>query len=312
MYLISNAVVFPGQGSQYPLMLEDYFNNELHFHDLFVESSEILGIDLINLMTSGSEEDLSKTEITQPLMLVADLALWRLLSPIISEPTFLAGHSLGEYSALVASKVLTLKDALRLVSARSTLMQNAVPEGKGAIAAIIGLDETTVTEICNKISLKKGYLVNKANINSPLQLVISGTSLGVNKAIEECKKVGAKRAVHLNMSVPAHSELMISVSQEFSKIIEDVKFRNPTIPIIHNVDVSVSGSIKEIKIKLIEQIYKPVRWVETIQKISEKGVSTVIECGPNKVLTNLIKRIDQKLQVIDLDKYTNYLNLKNA
>ena len=308
-----NAVVFPGQGSQYLSMLEDYFIHEPVFKEVFETASKILDIDLINLIKSNSEENISKTEITQPLMLVANVALWKLVSPYLRNVSYLSGHSLGEYAALVASDALKFENALDLVKTRSKLMQNAVPEKEGAIAAVIGLTEEQVTNICHNISLDLSKLVNTANINSSNQIVISGTSQGVEKAITQCKQMGAKRAIKLKMSVPAHSELMLPASKKFTKTIEQVNFYDPHIPVIHNVDISISKSSKDIKNKLITQIYKPVRWFETIKLMTQDlGVTNIIECGPSKVLTGLIKRINPKVSTIDLDNYENYLKIKNA
>ena len=198
------SVVFPGQGSQYVGMLLDYFDAESSFRNTFSKASEILKINLIELIKGGTKESLAVTNVTQPLMLVADLALWNLISNKIKEPVCFAGHSLGEYAALVASEVLSFEDSLYLVKIRAKLMQEAVPEGEGGIAAIIGLNEKTITSICDKISENPKFLVNPSNINTSTQIVISGTRLGVNAAIEECKNLGAKRAVFLAMSVPSH------------------------------------------------------------------------------------------------------------
>ena len=313
MASLINAVVFPGQGSQYLSMLEDYFLNEPTFKEIFETSSKVIDIDLIQLINSKEEENISRTEVTQPLMLVANVALWKLIAPKLKNISFLAGHSLGEYAALVAAEALEFENALELVKSRSRLMQNAVPEKEGAIAAIIGLKEETVLDICRRVTTSPSKLVNTANINSPNQIVISGTATGVEEAIIMCKKEGAKRAIKLKMSVPAHSELMLSASKEFAQVIEQVTFYDPAIPVIHNVDVSISKTAKQIKEKLIEQLFKPVKWSDTIKLMIEKGgVNNIIECGPAKVLSGLIKRIDPKVTTIDLDNYNHYLELKNA
>ena len=313
MASLINAVVFPGQGSQYLSMLENYFLNEPTFKEIFETSSQIIDIDLIQLINSKEEENLSRTEITQPLMLVANVALWKLVAPKLKNLYFLAGHSLGEYAALVAAEALKFEEALELVKSRSQLMQNAVPEKEGSIAAIIGLKEETVSDICRRVTTNPSKLVNIANINSPNQIVISGTTIGIEEAIILCKKEGAKRAIKLKMSVPAHSDLMLSASKKFAQVIEQVTFYDPIIPVIHNVDVSISTTAKHIKEKLIEQIFKPVKWSDTIKLMIEKGgVNNIIECGPSKVLSGLIKRIDPRVNTIDLDNYNHYLELKNA
>ena len=305
------SVVFPGQGSQYPQMLAQYIDNLSLVKNTFDESSDLLGIDLIKLLKEGSKEDLAKTEITQPLMLTADIALWNQISQFINAPTCLAGHSLGEYAALVASETISFKDALALVVERSKLMQSAVPEGEGGIAAIIGLEEDEINKVCLEVNQDKEYLVNVANLNSPNQIVLSGNKQGIEKAIDKCKLLGAKRAIPLPMSVPAHSMLMKDVADKFVSTIESIEFTTPKIPIIHNVDSSFENDIAKIKTKLVKQIYSSVRWVDTIKTITNLKVTTIIECGPSKVLCGLIKRISPNIVTIDLDTYDNYLELSN-
>ena len=258
------SVVFPGQGSQYPQMLIQYIDNLSSVRSTFEESSDLLGIDLIKTLKEGSKEDLSKTEITQPLMLTADIALWKQISQFISLPICLAGHSLGEYAALVASETISFKDALTLVIERSKLMQSAVPEGEGGIAAIIGLEEDDINSVCLEVNKNNECLVNIANLNSHKQIVISGNKLGIVKAIEKCKSLGAKRAIPLPMSVPAHSILMKEAANKFVNSIEDIEFNTPKIPVIHNVDSSFENDVAKIKTKLVKQIYSSVRWVDTI------------------------------------------------
>ena len=305
------SVVFPGQGSQYPQMLSQYIDNLSVVRNTFNESSDLLGIDLIKLLKEGGKEDLSKTEITQPLMLTADIALWNLISQFISLPTCLAGHSLGEYAALVASETISFKDGLTLVVERSKLMQSAVPEGEGGIAAIIGLEEDEIIKVCSRVNQDKKCLVNVANLNSQNQIVLSGNKWGIVKAIDECKSSGAKRAIPLPMSVPAHSILMKEAADKFKSTIEDIEFIKPRIPIIHNVDSDFENDISKIKVKLVKQIYSTVRWVDTIKTITSLKVTTIIECGPSKVLSGLIKRISPSISAIDLDTYDNYLKLSN-
>ena len=314
MSLTKFSVVFPGQGSQYPGMLLDYIDKEPKVKSLFLESSDLLDLDLIHLLRKGSVQDLSKTEITQPLMLTANIALWCLVNEFLERPICVAGHSLGEYAALVAAKVLSFKDALSLVKERSKLMQSAVPDGKGGIAAVIGLTEEEVSRVCKKITKNLGedHLVNIGNINSQNQIVISGTKEGIQLAIKECKISGAKKAIPLAMSVPAHSMLMKSAADILVEAINLVEFNIPVMPILHNIDADSETDPKRIKIKLIEQMYKPVRWLDTIKKISDKGASTIIECGPSKVLCGLIKRISREIRTIHLDSYDNYINLQNG
>jgi len=305
------SVVFPGQGSQYPEMLTQYIDSHSLVKNTFNRSSDLLGLDLIKLLKEGRKEDLSKTEITQPLMLTADIALWNQISQFISLPTCMAGHSLGEYAALVASEAISFEDALVLVVERSKLMQSAVPQGEGGIAAIIGLEEEEIKKICEEVNQEKGGIVNIANLNSPKQIVISGNVLGIKKAIDECKLLGAKRAIPLPMSVPAHSMLMKEAADKFVNTIEGIEFTMPKIPIIHNVDSAYGNNIADIKTKLVNQIYSSVRWVDTIKTITNMKVTTIIECGPSKVLSGLTKRISPSIATIDLDTYDNYLKLTN-
>ena len=305
------SVVFPGQGSQYPQMLTKYIDNLSLVRSTFEESSDLLGIDLIKTLKEGSKEDLSKTEITQPLMLTADIALWKQISQFISLPICLAGHSLGEYAALVASEIISFKDALALVTERSKLMQSAVPEGEGGIAAVIGLEENEINKVCLEVNREKKCVVNIANLNSQNQIVLSGNKQGIAKAIDECKSLGAKRAITLPMSVPAHSMLMKEAADKFESTIEAIEFTTPRIPVIHNVDSSFENDIAKIKTKLVKQIYSSVRWVDTIKTIANLKVTTIIECGPSKVLCGLIKRISPTVATIDLDTYDNYLELSN-
>ncbi len=306
------SVVFPGQGSQYPEMLKEYLEKETNFRKFFSIGSELLGEDLEKLLICGNDEDLSKTEITQPLMLIADLALWNLTSPYMKNIVCLAGHSLGEYSALVASESLLLEDAIKLVKKRSFLMQKYTPKEGGGIAAIIGLDKYKVIDVCNEISLNKDSLVNAANLNSPTQIVISGTKKGVSLAMDKCKEIGARSSVHLPMSVPAHSELMKPAADKFSKLLDEITFLKPKIPILHNVDSSLCEDPVQIKGKLTKQIYSPVLWTDTVNAIIKLGVDKIYECGPGKVLIGLIKRINSKVDLIDLDNYKNYLAIKDV
>ena len=292
-------------------MLSQHIDNFPLVKNTFDESSDILGIDLIKLLKEGSKEDLSKTEITQPLMLTADIALWNQISTSINLPICLAGHSLGEYAALVASESISFKDGLDLVIKRSNLMQSAVPEGEGGIAAIIGLEEDEINKVCLQVNQDKNCLVNVANLNSQNQIVLSGNKQGIQKAIDECKSLGAKRAIPLSMSVPAHSMLMKEAADKFERTIEDIEFSTPKIPIVHNVDSDFENDIVKIKAKLVKQIYSSVRWVDTIQKITSLKVTKIIECGPGKVLSGLIRRISPSIVTIDLDTYDNYLELSN-
>jgi len=299
-----NAVVFPGQGSQYPQMLSDYFSEIPDFITTFNLASNILNIDLIGLIQKGSKEELSKTEITQPLLLTSSYAIWLILKKKKIQIDLLAGHSLGEYSALVASEVITFEDALRLVQKRAELMQNAVPEGEGGIAAIIGLSANEISSICKKLTVSEKKLVSPANLNSSNQIVISGSKEEIDIAIDVCKKKGAKRAIPLSMSVPSHCQLMKPASVEFKNFIDLCEFNKPNIPVISNVNANVSTNVAEIKDNLIKQLYRPVRWQETMSYLLTEGISRTIECGPSKVLSGLIKR-ELKIDAVDTDSLKN-------
>ena len=312
MNLNQISIVFPGQGSQYVGMLSSYLDSFPSFQETFEEASKLLNINFIDLLKKGTKEDLAKTKVTQPLMLIADVALWNLVSNHLNKPMCVAGHSLGEYAALVAAEVLSLESALILVQERSELMQQAVPNNEGGIAAIIGLDEEVINQICSEISKDSKLLVSAANLNSSNQIVISGTKLGVTKAIGRFKSLGAKRAISLPMSVPAHCMLMKSASEKFSLVLEKVEFKKPNIPVIHNFDSHPEDDTQVIKTKLIKQIYSPVRWLDTINLMRDMNVKTIIECGPSKVLSGLIKRISPEIEIIDLDNYENYLVLSNG
>ena len=309
MALIKNSVVFPGQGSQYTGMLSEYINKEISFKNTFIKASEILNINFLDLIKKGTNKKLASTEITQPLMLVADVALWNLILNRIDKPICLAGHSLGEYAALVASEVLSFEDSLYLVQNRARLMQEAVPEGSGGIAAIIGLSENKINSICKKINTDSDYFVSPANINTQSQIVISGTKLGVDSAIDKCKELGAKRAISLSMSIPSHCSLMRDAAQQYKLTLQKVTLNKPKIPILQNVDSSFENEPEKIRNKLVQQIYKPVRWKDTINAISMLGAQRIIECGPGKVLSGLTKRILPDAIALDLDNYNNYLTL---
>ena len=263
-----------------------------------------MDVDFKSLIFSDKKDDLARTEITQPLMLVSNIALWRELDLNSNSLGALAGHSLGEYAALVAGGVMEFNDALNIVSVRAKLMQEAVPEGEGSIAAIIGLNQDAVELICSDITNFKQELVSPANINSPIQIVISGSSKGVTLAMERCKEEGAKRAIPLAMSVPAHCKLMSAAADKFSHHLDDIKFKEPTIKIFQNYDASYTMDLEKIISNLVHQIDSPVRWVETIENIHSEGINTFIECGPGKVLSGLVKRIVNDVEIISLDDYS--------
>ena len=287
------AFVFPGQGSQTLGMLADVAATTPLIELTFAEASEGLGYNLWDLV-QNDEEKLNQTQYTQPALLTASIALWRLwLEKGGEKPAFLAGHSLGEYSALVASGVLSLKDAAVLVQARGEFMQAAVPAGTGKMAAIIGLDDDKVRQAC--ADSEQDEVVEAVNYNSPGQVVIAGSAAAVERAMEACKEAGAKRALPLPVSVPSHCALMNPAAEKLSEALEAINFNNPDIPVINNVDVSAEATADAIKDALIRQLYNPVRWTETVQRLKDEGVETLYECGPGNVLCGLAKRIDRAL-----------------
>lgn len=295
---MSLALVFPGQGSQSIGMLNAFFEDYPQIKETYDEASSVLGYDLWEVVTSGPEEKLNSTDVTQPAMLAAGVAVWKLWNEKNGEqPAFLAGHSLGEYTALVCAGVIEFKDAIKLVSSRGKYMQEAVPKGTGAMAAILGLDDDAVREVCSSASgdADSEQIVEAVNFNSPGQVVIAGHTTAVEKATELAKEKGAKRAVMLPVSVPSHCQLMKPAADKLSAELQAIKFSEPRIPVLNNVDVQSPKTADEIKQALVKQLYQPVRWVETIQNMASQGVDRILECGPGKVLMGLNKRIDKSL-----------------
>jgi len=287
------SIVFPGQGSQSLGMLSDLNNNFPVVNEIFHEASDAINVDLWKIVNEDLEA-LNLTENTQPAMLAAGYATYKILSEEMSlAPVSMAGHSLGEYSALVASNSLNFFDAIRLVRKRGQLMQSAVPKGAGSMAAILGLEDDLIIEECNRAS-EKG-VVEAVNFNSPGQVVIAGEKEAVAYACELLKESGAKRALILPVSVPSHCSLMKEAANEFKNSIENVDIRMNDVKVIHNVDADYSDNIEEIKSKLVEQLYMPVLWTSSVKKMKELGVEKLIETGPGKVLAGLTRRIDKSL-----------------
>ncbi|WP_018625001.1 ACP S-malonyltransferase [Kangiella aquimarina] len=293
------AFIFPGQGSQAVGMLADLADKYPIIEHTFAEASEALGYDLWQLVQKDEEGKLNQTEFTQPALLTASVALWRLWQQEGgSEPAFLAGHSLGEYSALVAAGVIDLSDAVKLVEARGQFMQLAVPEGTGKMAAIIGLDDEKVRDACAVAA--QDEVVEAVNYNSPGQVVIAGSAAAVERAMEACKTAGAKRALPLPVSVPSHCALMRPAADKLAHMLESININTPVIPVINNVDVATETEPKAIKDALIRQLYSPVRWTETVQKLKSEDALNLFECGPGNVLCGLAKRIDRELNASPL------------
>ncbi|WP_409278763.1 ACP S-malonyltransferase [Pseudomonas defluvii] len=285
----SLAFVFPGQGSQSLGMLAELGAQYPLVTDTFREASEALGYDLWALTQQGPEEQLNQTDKTQPAILTASIALWRLwLAEGGARPAFVAGHSLGEYSALVAAGSLSLGDAVKLVKRRGQLMQEAVPAGQGAMAAVLGLDDADVIAVCAEAA--QGDVVSAVNFNSPGQVVIAGSKAAVERAIEGCKARGAKRALPLPVSVPSHCELMRPAAERFAESVAIINWQAPQIPVVQNVNATVSADLDTLKRDLLEQLFKPVRWVECVQYLAAQGATSLVECGPGKVLAGLNKR----------------------
>ncbi len=285
----SLAFVFPGQGSQSVGMLAELAQQQPLIQHTFSEASDALGYDLWALTQQGSEESLNQTDKTQPAILTASIALWRLWQAEVAvQPAFVAGHSLGEYSALVAAGSLSLADAVRLVERRGQLMQQAVPAGQGGMAAILGLEDADVLAACAEA--EQGEVVSAVNFNAPGQVVIAGAASAVARAIEACKARGAKRAMALPVSVPSHCALMRPAAEQFAASIEALSWQVPSIALVQNVSAAAPADLAALKRDLLAQLYSPVRWVETVQYLAEQGVTELVECGPGKVLSGLNKR----------------------
>lgn len=285
---MSFAFVFPGQGSQSVGMMAAYGDSDV-IRATFAEASAALGEDLWAMAADGPAERLSMTVNTQPLMLTAGVAVWRAWCAAGgAAPSVVAGHSLGEYSALVAAGALELADAVRLVRLRAQAMQDAVPAGTGGMAAILGLSPALVAEACAEAA--QGEEVAAANLNDPGQIVIAGHAGAVARACEAAKARGAKRALPLPVSAPFHSALMRPAAERLATALQSVDVRTPAIPVVNNVDVALESDPARIKDALVRQAYSPVRWIETVQAIAARGATQVVECGPGKVLMGLVKR----------------------
>lgn len=290
------AFVFPGQGSQSVGMMQGW-GDRAEVRATFAEASDALGLDLWSLVADGPADLLNQTVNTQPAMLAADIAAWRAWQAAGgATPALLAGHSLGEYAALVAAGSLGFADAVRLVRFRAEAMQAAVPEGVGAMAAILGLDDDAVRAVCSDAAA--GEVVEAVNLNSPGQVVIAGNRAAVERAMALAKEKGAKRALPLPVSVPSHSSLMLPAAEKLLAHLQTVAIASPAIPVLHNTDVQSHTEPDAIRAALAKQLHTPVRWVETVQALKAAGIERVIECGPGKVLAGLGKRIDDSLPAL--------------
>ena len=308
------AVVFPGQGSQSVGMMADLHDNHRIVQDTFSEASAALGFDLWAMIKDGPAESLNQTHNTQPAMLASGIAVWRLIIDSgVTPPAKLAGHSLGEYSALVASGAMNFSDAIKLVAERGRLMQEAVPQGEGAMAAILGLDDDVVIDLCSRAA--QSEVAEAVNFNSPGQVVIAGNKAAVERAMELAKEAGAKRALPLPVSAPSHCALMKPAADKLSDSLANISLSLPVIPVIHNVNVGAASSTEELSSLLAQQLYSPVRWVETVQSFAADDISLVVEAGPGKVLTGLCKRIDRSINgmgIFDNASFEKFMETLNA
>ncbi|MEP5567294.1 MAG: ACP S-malonyltransferase [Halioglobus sp.] len=295
----NNAFVFPGQGSQKVGMLAAAYEQFAAVRESYAEASDALGYDMWDLIQNGEQDALNLTETTQPVLLASSVALFRAWQEQGgSAPAVMAGHSLGEFTALVCAGALGFADAVRLVRSRGQFMQTAVPVGEGAMAAIIGLDDEAINRICADAD----GVVAAVNFNSPGQVVIAGHVAAVDAAIVELKAAGAKRAVPLPVSAPFHTELMKPAGERLAEAMADLSIETPQVPVVHNVHAETESDPEKIRELLVQQIYSPVQWTRCIQSIVDRGVINVIECGPGKVLSGLNRRIDRSLTSFSLEE----------
>ena len=307
----STAFIFPGQGSQSVGMLAAVVDAEPVVAATFAEANETLGFDLANMILNGPAEDLNNTCNTQPALLAASTALWRLWQQRGGElPAYVAGHSLGEYSALVAAGVLEFADALRIVRNRGLYMQEAVPAGQGAMAAVLGLEDDKVVAQCAEVG-QPGEVLSAVNFNAPGQVVIAGTAEAVQRAIPVLTSAGARKVMPLPVSVPSHCALMKPAAEKLAQDLAAITFAAPRIPVVQNVSATIVTNPDELRTNLVSQLYQPVRWVESVQLMVANGINQCYECGPGKVLAGLSKRIDRLLAVVALEEMTAFPNAGN-
>ncbi len=305
------AYVFPGQGSQSVGMMGAWEDHQNTVQEVYAEASELLGYDLWEIVSDGPETSLNKTEITQPAMLCAGVASWRIASAATGMPAaaMMAGHSLGEYTALVCANSLTLGAAVRLVARRGQLMQAAVAAGEGSMAAIIGLGDEDVIKACNQVS---SGVVEAVNFNAPGQVVIAGETAAVELAMAQASELGARRVIPLPVSVPSHCALMKDAAEALALELESTSIEMPQLPVIHNQSARAAGSIGEIRERLKLQLFQPVKWVASIEHMRSQGIAGLIECGPGKVLTGLARRIDKSLQAFAVFDAATLLKTQQA
>jgi [acyl-carrier-protein] S-malonyltransferase len=293
--MTKTAFIFPGQGAQSVGMMSNWDKNQPIVQNIYDQASESLGYNLWKIVSEGPAEKLNQTEITQPAMLCASIACWQIViaQEEIPSPSMMAGHSFGEYSALVCAGSLALEDAVKLVSYRGRLMQSAVPPGDGSMAAIIGLDDESVIAACTSVT---NGVVEATNFNSVGQVVIAGNKAAVNEAMENAKALGAKRVLPLAVSVPSHCSLMTEAADQLFESLSNTNFKMPIIPVVHNQNADIAVSVDDIKQLLKKQLYQPVRWADSVRLMHSKGVECLVECGPGKVLSGLTRRIEKSMQ----------------
>ena len=297
---MSFSIIFPGQGSQAIGMMSKLSEQHSLVKELFVEASDVLNVDLWSMTQEGPIESLSQTENTQPALLTAGIAAWRVWKELGGQdPKMMAGHSLGEYTALVAAGALSFSDGVALVRDRGRYMQEAVPEGQGAMAAIIGLDDEKVVEVCAQTA--QGDVLQAVNFNAPGQVVIAGSAAAIERATVTMKEAGAKRALPLPVSIPAHSQLMTPASERLAQRISSIEVSLPKIPVLHNCNVQISDNAEQVAQNLVTQLDSPVRWVESVNEMHKQGITSFIESGPGKVLGGMVKRIVKGVDVACID-----------
>ena len=306
------AIVFPGQGSQSKNMLADFYDGFTVFKDTITEASDALGFNLWETITAEDQSQLNKTEFTQPAIVACSVGLWNVYKQETGlMPKYLAGHSVGEYSALVAASSISLAEAVNLVSKRGKFMQLATPEGVGAMAAIIGLKDEDVFDVCKNAS-SENSVVTPANFNSPGQVVIAGHKEAVLNAESLAKEKGARRFLVLEVSVPSHCGLMQSAADKLAQELDNITFNTPEIPVIHNYDVSEHKDSRSIKDALVKQLYSPVKWTQTVEFFANNEIEQIIECGPGKVLTGLNKRIAKQIESKSINDINSFKASVNA
>jgi len=305
------AFIFPGQGSQKIGMLSELLVKHSVIADTFIEASDITGLDMVHLIIKGPEQDLNLTQNTQPVLLAASVALWRLWQEKRDQlPSVVAGHSLGEYSALVCAGAISFTDGLKLVQKRGIYMQEVVKTGDGAMAAVLGLDDDAVVEVCKKVSNSLKAVLSAVNFNAPGQVVIAGDRKAVEASMANLKKAGARKVVLLPVSVPSHCALMKPAADRLEKDLREISIETPTIAVVQNATASFAHTPVDIFKNLVLQLFTPVRWVESIQTLATQGVEVFYECGPGKVLSGLNKRIAKEVPVVSLEN-SNIFDLSN-